>query len=701
MENRSSLPGSGGNSPSDQSFGGCIDETQIQLDELFGDTVVQNLDELDQTAGLIDFAGEDASLDALPTLENAEKTDAPAATEPDSIDHNVVRPDAKATEHHIDDLKSGIHESESGRSDPGKSEAGEPKSNEPSTGSPDSCDNRADSVHEDESPREAVEDAIDPTHVDDSFCRRQTRQHAGSKRGLTSWIDNDKSGDFDPNRTEQHARRKRLRTTCLKPRIPTQASRPQQPGPQLLVCLNVGAVALLDVKPPIEAPKPASGYNLRDREKSPVSDIKEDVSWRPQARGCKACFNLKLEDCSLVKDEYHWPCPACDLLEEFCELIVPPVRRQPCDDCKRRKIKCSYGYTRNHIAPCQQCVAANIKCQAGPAKEFIRRRIRYPKAGEDLPPPPVSEKRKGKHRAPEPCRECVQTETQCEYESDEPSGCCRVCKSTGLPCTAQDAPTEPPARNKANTPSPAESVVALVSNQPLVAHHPLEELPTVSRVEEVPYVMKHINTAFYHPIIANCDIIGSKSQLCSFCSDPTMHFIGAGPRTIQVYDYHDYRPFVENKNDPATSGPTALCVICTSKMLDIYGCQKHVKKAILGANPKESDHLKAFRAIFSEEYKGSAEHCSLCLRLASFQCSIPTIDVRGKPQLGCGLKLCIKCASRLEGLYDGSVQDMLAAKDDDDENELYGRRADTEFLRKDGVLARHVAQLCGQYKSGR
>ena len=50
---------------------------------------------------------------------------------------------------------------------------------------------------------------------------------------------------------------------------------------------------LLDFKPPIGAPKPASRVNLRDRERSPGSDINDDIGWRPQARGCNACSNLE------------------------------------------------------------------------------------------------------------------------------------------------------------------------------------------------------------------------------------------------------------------------------------------------------------------------------------------------------------------------------------------------------------------------
>ena len=85
----------------------------------------------------------------------------------------------------------------------------------------------------------------------------------------------------------------------------------------------------------------------------------------PEARGCRACFELGV-DCPLLDDSECWPCHLCVEAEEDCELIQDPARKRACERCRKRRIVCSFKSDPSRSGACQQCEDKGFKCVAGP-----------------------------------------------------------------------------------------------------------------------------------------------------------------------------------------------------------------------------------------------------------------------------------------------------------------------------------------------
>ncbi|KAI4154604.1 MAG: hypothetical protein LQ340_001569 [Diploschistes diacapsis] len=87
----------------------------------------------------------------------------------------------------------------------------------------------------------------------------------------------------------------------------------------------------------------------------------------PAARGCKACFEIRLP-CNLIEDENErWPCAHCREENEECELLLEPSQKRTCERCRKRRIMCSFRTSEDHMGACEQCREKGLKCVAGPA----------------------------------------------------------------------------------------------------------------------------------------------------------------------------------------------------------------------------------------------------------------------------------------------------------------------------------------------
>ena len=112
-------------------------------------------------------------------------------------------------------------------------------------------------------------------------------------------------------------------------------------------------------------------HDLRKRQSErndPYStDLEHVTLGHPSARGCLPCLSLHLP-CSLLQEGSSYPCLSCRQDSIECELVLPPTRKAACESCKRRRVVCSYrAEGGDHTRPCVQCESVGIKCVAGPS----------------------------------------------------------------------------------------------------------------------------------------------------------------------------------------------------------------------------------------------------------------------------------------------------------------------------------------------
>lgn len=205
-------------------------------------------------------------------------------------------------------------------------------------------------------------------------------------------------------------------------------------------------------------------YKLRSRQPHTRLDTeKPNLLGQPIARGCWSCYELgllrnedaldkeKLSGCSLLHDNSVWPCRTCAEDEHVCELIIPPKVKKSCEGCKKRKMNCSYTRTADHRAPCMECQSANHSCIAGPNKSMLRPRLDLDKRVDQVQP-----------RKDVTCTECLKSLRPCSLSrdmSDKINRTCRRCAKSGLICIVADRETliYPSEKDSAIAPTTKES----------------------------------------------------------------------------------------------------------------------------------------------------------------------------------------------------------------------------------------------------
>jgi hypothetical protein len=179
---------------------------------------------------------------------------------------------------------------------------------------------------------------------------------------LSTWVDGDLTGDFDPREENRQnsSRRKRARLSHRKKINLNANQHATGPGPDTSLleesssCLRLtfstssGKAKFSELDSKLEQQvKPArddftAGYQLRKRdgtgEGSSLKAIGStstglrvisseplcDYSNHPVARGCLTCLAMGRE-CSLLKNEHSWPCDDCEEEENDCELVEVSV----------------------------------------------------------------------------------------------------------------------------------------------------------------------------------------------------------------------------------------------------------------------------------------------------------------------------------------------------------------------------------------
>ncbi|EME48860.1 hypothetical protein DOTSEDRAFT_30229 [Dothistroma septosporum NZE10] len=570
-------------------------------------------------------------------------------------------------------------------------------------------------------------DSVEPPHgldADDlELPRRELRpQHREKRTFATTWVDNDETGNYDPVEEERNARQKRAKLRAAAQQrfrrdsvettsegevidqltedlIDEVASEPAK----LLMSFNLtsqrgkAAFTVLLNKLAVEETSEKAGYKLRKRSKLAATPLgstqngtngistKIDLSAKPFARGCWGCTTTGT--CSLLHDERQWPCQTCLDDDMDCELIIQPTRKRACEMCKRRKIACSYNYTRNHGVSCEQCQSVGQRCIAGRAKEFLKPRVTYDR---DWEADPLPKRRGGKQQELEECLECVGAGRPCAYPARNYGSPCEDCTDRGLACTiTSNVPAENASSIDSATLAGGEYEKATSSEVAPILTKPRSveqaRLPTRAataaaehRLEKTKGTQRKIYTCFSHPITFNCDLEGDQDSSCHFCTEPALPKLGFGTLHPEVVDWSDGRGFDEIRNGHIEKNQiekTRLCYAYTSSRLAIVTCYRH-----------KLDNIISRSAGLAE---AGPQSCHICNGTATYGC-IPSDG----HATGCGLELCRPCAVTLSRDHSGHLGKMLGKLADFPEDpHPRTLRADCEFLREDGHIARYLKFL--------
>lgn len=554
--------------------------------------------------------------------------------------------------------------------------------------------------------------------------QRELRAQIREKRTFaTTWIDNDETGNYDPEEEKRRERSKRAKLRAstqqrlhrevadqasdeevsdLSEEFTSEASEPARLVVPLTFTSQAKKAAFAGLLSKLAAQEHSDkvGYKLRRRSKNTATQLSStqgansgistdiDLTAKPFARGCWGCTTTGT--CSLLHDERTWPCQTCYEDDLDCEPIIPPVRKRACEMCKRRKGSCSYTYTRRHGASCEQCERVGQRCVAGPVKDFIRPRISYDR---DWELDPLPKRRGGKQKELEDCLECVGGGRSCSY----PAGChgspCEECTTRGLPCTIASnasAASASPAQSAAPALSDAIEVAEKTSaSRELLALAKPRSIGQV-KVQERSAMVEHqlqkpkgttrkIYTSFPHPIIFNCDVGDNQADSCYFCTEPELPKLGFGLIHPEVVDWSDGRSFIEVKGGHTHVNlieRTKLCYACTSSRLAIVACYRHNMRRIVSRD-------------VGQRVSEQVQPCHVCDGNATYECTPHDQDTAG-----CGLQLCRPCAVILSRDHAGYLGRMLGTLAESQESPT-GRtlRADGEFLKEDGHIARYMKSL--------
>ncbi|KAF2214603.1 hypothetical protein CERZMDRAFT_94996 [Cercospora zeae-maydis SCOH1-5] len=582
-------------------------------------------------------------------------------------------------------------------------------------------------------------------HLEDiEHASRNLRPQQSTKRFRDPCYDLDDSGDYDPA-VQERLHRQRQRRIRAKTRLteysagdqvcygergldelatetehlrshgdqyPQDTEKPKivlhvksEQGKRKLKGLVLSSTKVIDLD--------VKGYALRRRALGEPGQNTADITVRserndlfghPIARGCHECAELH-DECSLLHDETTWPCSHCRIEGNDCRLITLPLRLKACKPCGGRREPCSYTYTRNHGASCQQCAAVGIPCVAGPAKDFIRSRIRYPAPEEHPDTQDYTAKglspslqllkkahnSKRRRKPPEDCLECSESSESCRYQLDNTeqysTGCMR-CQDNGLSCTIREKLPMALVNDSPQTEVQAPWIGGLSGEEAEVAQSKENPPERPSRTQLNASIRK-IETSFTYPILFDCDNAAQSGtgQGCLFCASPEAAILGFGLRETQIVDHRDNRLCREV---PTRMNPTSICTMCTTSRLGVLACEKHDIRPIIGVYNCERIGAKFDEDLDVRCVKQLEDLCTICPLRAVYECAAePSSMERGA---GCGLKLCETCALTMEMEHGGDLRHTLASLPSR-VGEMLQLRADCELLREDGAMERHLERL--------
>ncbi|PGH00117.1 hypothetical protein AJ79_08300 [Helicocarpus griseus UAMH5409] len=216
-------------------------------------------------------------------------------------------------------------------------------------------------------------------------------------------------------------------------------------------------------------------------------------------------------------------------------------------------------------------------------------------------------------------------------------------------------------------------------------------------------ITEKVWTSFAHPINFTYPPPLNGSRPCHWCHDFIYGMLGLGLKEVEVLDCRDGKGYTElNSSGHVAAGaePSRMCAKCALQRVGILECTTnpaaHTIVPIEGINPKTFDFARAFNSLFSPE--GSARSssadrwCSICVNPVFYKCSGRTADggvIDSLLETGlivprsCGLLLCGRCAMLMHR-FKGRLAPTLEKRKKD----KVEMRADIEFLNTDSELYR-------------
>ncbi|KAF2724103.1 hypothetical protein K431DRAFT_310435 [Polychaeton citri CBS 116435] len=549
---------------------------------------------------------------------------------------------------------------------------------------------------------------VDLTAVSKYDLRLAPREHRDGYEN--TWIDQDETGDYDPKSELQQARvqQQQQRLRLRRQRCTKRENTILQHDTRITVEPKRLIASLRFANPETKrrlvnfvayGNDADSGYRFRERQDRSAymrGDQECDSSLIrsavPLARGCRHCALLGLT-CSIIDDEFEYPCKACSEDAEVCELIRPPARKRGCEVCKRKKRSCSYKRTYKHGSNCRECARDADVCIAGPAKDAVAVRLRCPLEGVALRDHASWLQKRLTAKKPKIIKFCSNCEkTDLDYPTPQ-SG--RNGKS-GLACCddGDDFPFQNGAPNQYMAPQ-HNSCNILSQCVPPPGDDGVKGLVTASGASGGSEFT--ITTRFFHPIRFNHDTTPDPAQSCHFCQEPALAVFGSVPRKIRVTltaDGTSYQELNDEDNGPGVEN-TKICSLCTYRRMQVAICVMHDLRPMPSARRKDEHGSldAALNRLEGGSSSGAEEWCSICPSLATHSCTSPqdVADGEESPEHGCGLRACDTCVNALSMEYGGDLQHMLAeVRDEPSEERPWGLRADAELFREDGLLVRYA-----------
>ncbi|MCJ1309077.1 hypothetical protein MMC25_002732 [Agyrium rufum] len=566
--------------------------------------------------------------------------------------------------------------------------------------------------------------------------------------GRATWLDQDESGDYDPNAKPSLLQASRKRKPSLSKdsgedqtdessdddhteRRPKACS--WQNGRQMGIALNLtfrfksdsGKALLAHVgensnnwpNPPSPDPNFADlslsviqADRLRNRQLKLTNltyadfhtffdpdnpSLKDLTLGHPAARGCIPCLQLA-QPCPFLIEGETYPCRACDD-EHDCVLVTQPQVRAVCLRCKQKRIKCSYRESEeNHDIACRECAKGGHQCLAGPKSGRMRT---GPSLNSPVPGPP-EEKRRNKHKGKMKRKKQPNIDNRVEETLFLALGpmLAEARKSVEPEIAELDASATPTAL----IPPPFNSINHLYS-------HPITNLNIIDLEDgtshsarpndvvhkaQISITRPHrtIQTSFAHPMVFGDETTPSS---CSWCYNDSFGIIGLGERMVVVEESSSGLGFVEISGGHVNDGTlsTRMCLECTTDRLLVVGCEHHRMTPIDGIEVEMVDALP-LSALFSDDGSQLAyDCCAVCVNIATHSCSSSTDQAYGA-HYGCELNLCTVCSESLTESYKGDLSSMIRAleveKKVDPELHI---RADAGLLLPEGELMKFTVAM--------
>ncbi|KAI9706364.1 MAG: hypothetical protein M1836_003369 [Candelina mexicana] len=407
-------------------------------------------------------------------------------------------------------------------------------------------------------------------------------------------------------------------------------------------------------------------------------DEKELTLGHPEARGCKACLELR-QVCPLVSEDTTYPCYFCIEDGCECELILEPKRKRTCEGCRQRRCRCSYRDGGDHALPCEQCQKLGRKCVAGPETDRINYN-RYPNDKSTL--------HDSNGRAFVACAPCRRAKKWCSLKDKSKKPPCKTCTANGIDCTFERLRKSVRTGGLCTAQKPAETSIATKVIQ--------KDRDGIARTAET----RTIKTKFAHPMTFNYDPPEDGSFPCHFCDQAGYGIMGLVENRVEVIDWKDGQGYteLEGGNTGAGAEHSRMCFDCTAQRMRVFGCNAHDIQPMELMCTGGLDLGSRSHELLLKLEESTAGWCAVCPATAYYRCCAPQeTDMYGQPAdsgsleaSGCGLLLCENCAWSIVFEHDGDLTSLITAIQHDEQAHPTGFRADAGFLLPGGELLRQL-----------